>query len=414
MQTCIEAVEAMPIMKEVTKKKSILWVSFFQARGLDNMSLISVLRQLAELGRKVSLITAQNPKKSGFKESRIRIISFPLGNMPLFLPVMFTILLFFYLPIFSLISKAETIIIEPSVHVLSVFPLLLMSKLRKTLFVLDIRSTPVETKGFRGSLFKFWFAVSVLVAKKKFDGITVITPLMKKKVCEDYNLNPERVGTWSSGVSQSLFNPEDFTSESLELRRELGLSGCFVIFYHGVFTPTRGLAEVVSALKILLPRYPGMVFFLLGDGPFAPDLKALVKSENLEGSVIIAKRVDQVEVPQFISMCDVAVVPLPDHPYWRFQSPLKLLEYLAMEKVVVVTDIPAHRAVIGEAKCGIYISSIRPEEIAKAIEYAYLNKYSLKDWGKIGREIVLREYTWEKVAESLEDYLLSVVELGKK
>jgi glycosyltransferase involved in cell wall biosynthesis len=286
--------------------------------------------------------------------------------------------------------------------------------LRKKMFVLDIRSTPVETKGFRGALFKFWFTVSVLVAKKKFDGITVITPLMKKKVCEDYDLNPERVGTWSSGVSQTLFNPESFASEGSELKKKLGLSECFVVFYHGAFTPTRGLAEVVSALKILVPRYPDIIFFLLGDGPFASSLRFLVKSENLEGNVIIAKPVEQVEVPKFISMCDIAIVPLPDHPYWRFQSPLKLLEYLSMEKVVVVTDIPAHRAVIGEAKCGIYISSIRPEEIAKAIEYAYLNKYSLKGRGKIGREIVQREYTWEKVTESLEDYVLSVGKLGKK
>jgi glycosyltransferase involved in cell wall biosynthesis len=163
-----------------------------------------------------------------------------------------------------------------------------------------------------------------------------------------------------------------------------------------------------------VPRYPDIVFFLLGDGPFASSLRTLVKSEDLEGNVITAKPVDQVEVPKFISMCDIAVVPLPDHPYWRFQSPLKLLEYLAMEKVVVVTDIPAHRAVIGEAKCGIYISSIRPGEIAKAIEYAYLNKNFLKEQGKIGREIVQREYTWEKVAENLENYVLSIVELGKK
>jgi glycosyltransferase involved in cell wall biosynthesis len=52
-------------------------------------------------------------------------------------------------------------------------------------------------------------------------------------------------------------------------------------------------------------------------------------------------------------------------------------------------------------------------EIAKAIEYVYLNKDSLKERGKIGREIVKREYTWEKVAGSLENYLLSIYEPRK-
>ena len=398
---------------EKVSKKSILWISFFQARGLDSPSLMNILKQLAKRGHEVSLVTALARKASMFRGSKTRLFSFPLGSMPLFLPMVFTVLLFFYLPIFVLISKIDIIIIEPSVHVLSVFPLLIISKLRKRLFVLDIRSTPVETKGFRGALFKFWFTVSVLVAKKKFDGISVITPLMKKKICEDYDLNPERVGTWSSGVSQTLFNPENFVSEGSKLKKKLGLSTCFVVFYHGAFTPTRGLAEVIDALKMLVPRYHDIVFFLLGDGPFASSLRERVKSESLEGRVIIVKPVDQVEVPKYISMCDIAVVPLPDNPYWRYQSPLKLLEYLAMEKVVIVTDIPAHRAVIGEAHCGIYISSIRPEIVAKAIETAYLNKYSLKELGKIGREIILRDYTWEKVAESLEDYILLIAESSR-
>jgi glycosyltransferase involved in cell wall biosynthesis len=85
-----------------------------------------------------------------------------------------------------------------------------------------------------------------------------------------------------------------------------------------------------------------------------------------------------------------------------------------MEKAVILTDILAHRAVIGEAKCGIYISSVKPMEIANAIEYVYLNRDTLEERGKIGREIVKREYTWEKVAGKLENYLLSIDELREK
>jgi len=120
--------------------------------------------------------------------------------------------------------------------------------------------------------------------------------------------------------------------------------------------------------------------------------------------------VDYAEVPKYIAMCDVGIVPLPDLPYWRFQCPLKLLEYLAMKKVVIVTDIPAHRAIIGKEKCGIYISSVKPIGIAKSITYAYNNKEKLGKWGEIGRTIIKQEYTWEKVARDLENYLLSIDE----
>jgi glycosyltransferase involved in cell wall biosynthesis len=405
-------VEAMTVIKEINPKNiSILWISFF----LDNNpALLNILRQLAELGHDIFLISVQPRNPSRIRNAKMRIICVPLRHVPLILPVMFTIFLFFYLPIFVVFSKPDVVIMEPYVHILSAIPQLLISRFKKVKSVLDVRSTPVETTGFRGFQQKFWFSVSILTAKKLFDGMTIITPSMKKEVCNRFNIDPAKVGVWTSGVSDSLFNPQNLISESAELKRKLGLTGKFVVFYHGVFSATRGLQETIKAMKILKHRYSNAVFFLLGTGPIVSDLQALIQKEDLQDNVIIHNPIDHLEVPKFVGMSDVCIVPLPDHSYWRFQSPLKLLEYLAMEKVVILTDIPAHRAVIGEAKCGIYISSVRPMEIANAIEYVYLNKDTLKERGKIGREIVKREYTWEKVAGSLENYLLSIDELRKK
>jgi glycosyltransferase involved in cell wall biosynthesis len=83
---------------------------------------------------------------------------------------------------------------------------------------------------------------------------------------------------------------------------------------------------------------------------------------------------------------------------------------MSMEKPVILSDIPAHRYVVGDEKCGIYIPEVNPQEIAKSIEYAYLNRDKLQAWGKVGRGIVEKDYTWQKVAVELEDYLLSLKE----
>jgi glycosyltransferase involved in cell wall biosynthesis len=104
-------------------------------------------------------------------------------------------------------------------------------------------------------------------------------------------------------------------------------------------------------------------------------------------------------------MSDVCIIPLPNHPFWNCQCPLKLLEYLAMEKVVIATNIPAHRLII-EGKGVIYISSTEPAEIAKGIRVAYNNKEKLVKWGKYGRELVIKNFEWKKVAKDLERYLL--------
>jgi glycosyltransferase involved in cell wall biosynthesis len=163
-------------------------------------------------------------------------------------------------------------------------------------------------------------------------------------------------------------------------------------------------------MLIVRRAYPDVVLFLLGAGPIVPGLKELIQKEKLQDNVIVHDPVDYAEVPKHIAMCDVGIIPLPDLAYWRFQCPLKLLEYLAMKKVVIATDIPAHRSIIGKEKCGIYISSAKPMEIAKSIMYAYHNREQLEEWGKTGRKIIKQKYTWEKVAKNLENYLLSVDE----
>ena len=73
-------------------------------------------------------------------------------------------------------------------------------------------------------------------------------------------------------------------------------------------------------------------------------------------------------------MCDVGLIPIPDLLIWRNQCPLKLLEYASMKKVIIATDIPAHRFVFGEKSNSVFfIASGSSEEIAKAISKIYDN-----------------------------------------
>ena len=392
-----------------SQKKAILWLSFtILDKSLHKTALLNVLDQFSKMGYNVSLIAMRSKRIVQTNNSKVRMFSFPLRYVPFFSLIMFTVMLFFLLPIYIIRLKPNYIIIDPNFHVIGAFPGLLVSKFKKVKLVLDIRTTPVETKGFQGSMRKFWFSVSILISKKLFNGITIITPMMKKELCCSFNLNPHKVGVWTSGVSIDLFNPQNFTSQSGKLKKKLGLCGKFVIFYHGILTATRGLKETIQAIEILKHKYPDIVLFLLGSGPEVPFLNNFIVQKNLRDNVIIHSPVDQSVVPAFISVCDVGIVPLPHNRYWRFQSPLKLLEYLSMEKVIILSDIPAHRMIIDRANCGVFTSVDTPIRIAEAIEFVYCNKKALKEWGKLGREIVKKEYTWQKVSKDLENYLLSI------
>jgi glycosyltransferase involved in cell wall biosynthesis len=393
----------------MSSKRKIVWVSFLILDTfLHKISRLEILKSLTKLGYRTELLAVVSRKRFQGENQLVQVISIPLRYIPIMSCVMFSIALFFLLPFYIIFSKPDYIITESNFSMLSFIPAVPFSRLKKIKLVLDIRSTPVETFGVKGYFQHLRFCVSVIIAKKFFDGITIITPIMKEEICRKFNLNTRFVGIWSSGVDTSLFDPKKHVFDVQQIRKKLGLSQKFIVFYHGAFSATRGLTETIEAMHTLKHTISDVVLFLLGTGDIIDNLKKLIVSKGLQNKVIIHNPVEYSDVPKYIAMADVCIVPLPDHEYWRSQCPLNLLEYLAMEKVVIVTGIPAHRFIIGEEKCAIYVPSAKSSELAKAIEYAYRNKDKLAEWGKGGRRIIEKRYRWEKIAMDLEKYLLGI------
>jgi glycosyltransferase involved in cell wall biosynthesis len=391
-------------------KLSVLWIHPFTLdSALHKKDFLEILEALTKRNHNVNLIAIRSKRFQPNPNSNVNIHTIPLRGFPVLSPILFAITLCFLLPVYIIKYKPDFIISRPDVSVLGSIFSLPICKLKRIKLVLDIRSTPVETKGLRGFLQNIFFVPSVRVAKSLFDGMTIITHLMREEVSKRFKLSPNAIGVWTSGVNTVSFNPKNRINECIELRTKLGLTGKFVVFYHGIMTATRGLTETIDALNKLKDSNAPVVFFLLGTGPLVPTLKKLVREKKLESKVVIHDPVKHNKVPKYIAMSDVCISPLPNHPFWNFQSPLKLLEYLAMEKVVIATDIPAHRLII-DGKGVIYIPSTEPAEIANGIMIAYNNIKNLAKWGKHGRDLVIKNFEWKKVAEDLERYLLSLDE----
>jgi glycosyltransferase involved in cell wall biosynthesis len=389
-------------------KKKILWVTFLVLDAqLHKTSQFEILSNFAKKGYDTNLISIRSKKKFGNKKSQISIFAIPLRNVPLLTSFIFAIFLFLFLPFYILATSPGFIIIQPTIPIVSFIPAIFISKIKKIKLILDIRTITIQT-GYRGAIHDFIFTTSILMAKQLFDGITIITEAMKKEISIKYVLDANKLGVWSSGVSPLLFNPENWLINGKKIRQQLGLIKKFVVFYHGALSPNRGLIETIKAINLLKKKYPQIILFLLGSGPLTFELKQLIEKLRLKDFVIVHDAVEYEDVPKYISMSNVGIIPLPDIHFWRFQSPLKLLEYLSMKKVVIISDIPAHRAVVGREKCGIFVSAIKPIEISKSIIFAIKNQDKLSEWGAIGRSIIQREYTWGDVANSLEDYLLSI------
>ena len=262
--------------------------------------------------------------------------------------------------------------------------------------VLDIRSLPVESNYLKKKMNNLFFKKSLEIAANHFDGVTYITHEMKRYCENRYNLPKHKAAIWSSGVDTEMFKPSNLFNSSERFR----------FMYHGPVTSRRGVINVVKALDRL--REYNIEFFLLGSGKGLLEIKSLVYKLGLENKVSFHNRVPLKEVPKYINSVSAGILPFPQWSGWNTSSPIKLFEYLACGKPVIVTKIPAHINVLNGKCFAFWAETSSPDSIAKAILEAYNSKNNFGEYGKEARNFVEKNYSWEKQLSELEKFLKKV------
>jgi glycosyltransferase involved in cell wall biosynthesis len=326
-------------------------------------------------------------------------------------PILYGLALYFFLPFYILKIRPDFIISD-----IGPTPFLIwkpfLSKLVGFKMVLDIRSTPVSAgiSMRKSHLAQVYFNLAIWVAKTMFDGMTIVTPMMKAEICRIFDLRSDWVGVLPNGISDDFIKCRTNECDARRLREELGLSDKFVMIYHGSLRIAGGLLESIEAVRLIKNDYPDMVLFLLGSGlpRTVSVVRKAIETNSIQNNVILHGPVDFHSVPDYILMSDVGLVPLPNAPIWRYQQPLKLLEYMAMGKTIIATDSPAHRYVADENSNVVYISDLTPSRLAKAMIYAYENRDKLEEWGRVGQQVIAEKYVWKKVNKDLTSYLMTI------
>lgn len=387
----------------------ILWVvKKYLDIAVDRTARIEMIKSLEKCGHKVILITGYKKKREDFGlGDRLKYacsISCKFLNH-----ATFVVSAGLYMAYFLIRWRPDVVIMDFNTC-FTALPFNILQKLHllKIRFILDVRTIPVETSGLRGRIEEALFNSGLRYARWLYSGIAAISPFMKEVLSRRFNLNISSVGVWASGVSLEHFDPCKIDEgKARMLRKLMGLADKFVVVYHGTFGYNRGLRESIEAICQLQGRYPDIALLVIGDGPAKQMLKELVIRLSLKRQVLILDALPYEKIPLYIFLADVGILPFPNLMWWRVSSPLKLVEYLAMGKPVIVTDLEAHREVLNSHECGFFIRSNEPHLIAEKLAQVYeLGRERLKKLGSPGRELVQSEYTWDRQAQKVENFLV--------
>jgi glycosyltransferase involved in cell wall biosynthesis len=152
-----------------------------------------------------------------------------------------------------------------------------------------------------------------------------------------------------------------------------------------------GIQYIIEAAKLLLQRIKNkkLKVLLIGPGTRIDDYKAIVKSEKLEDIIEFTGRVSFTEVSTYHNMLDVFLnVSIDDSESFG----VAVVEAMACETPVVVSDVGGLKEVVELGEYGIVVKKKNAEEIASAVEKIINDEAYVKSITKKAREHVMKKY----------------------
>jgi len=231
----------------------------------------------------------------------------------------------------------------------------------------------------------------------KTAGIICLTEGLKAKLME--HLYPEdkilvEADAWSTRLYKKL-PPKEEALAKLSLNNNKKK-----VLYTGHLYRWKGVDSVVEAMRTL-PQYEAHLV-----GGVAEDREALKRRHpQWPSNVLMYEHVPPQEVPYWLAVADVAVVPNSAETLLsrEYTSPLKLFEILAAGVPLIASDLPSLREIISEESATL-AKADDPKSWTEAIQNVLENSEKVVVKAKIGQQLVA-QHTWGKRAERITAFM---------
>ena len=179
-----------------------------------------------------------------------------------------------------------------------------------------------------------------------------------------------------------------------QLAEHLGIDPKMTIGFIGSFYAYEGLDVLIEAMSQLTGDLTELKLLLVGGGPEEARLKSLVEAKGLGGRVIFTGRVPHQDVDRYYGLLDVFVYPRHRMRLTDLVTPLKPLEAMAQEKLVLASDVGGHQELIEDGRTGYLFPADDSGELARALRLAFSRR---SDWPMVcraGRAYVESDRNW--------------------
>ncbi len=197
---------------------------------------------------------------------------------------------------------------------------------------------------------------------KKAKGIVTVTDKFKEVITAK-GIPKDKIHVVKNGANFDLFRAK---GKDQALLKKLGIENKFIIGYIG----THGMAHKLDFILNVASNIKDndIHFIFIGDGAEKEDLIKLSKNLKLQ-NVTFLDPVKKKEVVDYLSIIDIALIPLKKSELFKTVIPSKIFESAAMQKPILLGVDGESRSIIEKYHAGLYF---QPEN-----ENDFLEKLSL-------------------------------------
>lgn len=373
--------------------------------------IMEVSGNLQRLGNQVKLIV---PKYARYNQpTDVNLIYVPIIRVRFLRTLLYECLSPLFFLFYTFFWKPDVIYWRQAY--LTIFPVLLSRLIGKKI-VTEVNGLTIDEVNSE-PLGRFRKNIILKFEKYNYENsshLICVAPQIKQRIIEHYSLSPEKLTVILNGVNSDKMPLLDVE----EAKRKIDIDpDKAVIGFVGHFFPWDGIEFLIDAADKVISQKSEVMFLIVGHGRWGEHLQSLVRKRGLTEYFNFTGKIPWEELYVYVNAFDVATAPYSMEINTQSgRSSLKILEYFACEKPVVAskTEVIPEVLDIDEKELGITVRAEDSQILADAILRLLEDKDLRTRMGQGGRNYVVKERSWEKVAADIQGILGNLVYTGSQ
>lgn len=207
--------------------------------------------------------------------------------------------------------------------------------------------------------------------------------------------DPKKIFVVPNGVDPSKFFPH---KKSNKLCKKYDLEGKIVIGYVGGFekdkSEGRDVIGMLKAFQIAEKITKAPIKLLMVGRMDENFLNHTINELRIDDLVVFTGLIEHDRLPKIMNLIDIAVAPYLERRL-KYASPMKLFEYMAMEKPIIIPGVGQVSEILKNMESAVLVEVENILSLAGALSMLIKDDNLREKIGRNARRLIKKKYTWE-------------------